>query len=164
MSDATNAHPDALFFEPGGRWRTVAYGPAFCLVVLIAELLTGPQIVHWFAFVVFAALLAGLVAVQVVAARTHASVELTDTVLRQGTEELPVDEIAAVLPPADPDDWDSPDWESARALGELTGVPRRRNGIGLRLRGGGLVRAWARDDDSLRAALEAVVDRRQVGE
>ncbi|RVW10153.1 hypothetical protein EGT67_08055 [Prescottella agglutinans] len=152
-SDAGSpAEPDVLFDEPGARWRTVAYGPVFCVVALVIELLTGP-VVHWFALTLFAAILAGIVYVQVAAARRHVSVSLTRTTLRQGAEELPVAEIEAVLPAADPYADDPEPWESARSLGELSGVPRRRTAIGLRLRDGSLVQAWARDDDGLRDAL-----------
>ncbi|QNG19802.1 hypothetical protein G4H71_15670 [Rhodococcus triatomae] len=153
---------EVLFSEPGGQWRVVAYGPIFCLVVLTAELFTGP-LVHWFALLLAAVLTAGLVALQVVAARTHVSVELTRTTLRDGTEELALADIAEVLPPADPDEYELEKWETARALGELANVPRRRTAIGLRLRGGGLVRAWARDSAELRRQLDALVPVREAG-
>ncbi|MCL2535745.1 MAG: hypothetical protein FWE39_16430, partial [Nocardiaceae bacterium] len=120
----------------------------------------GP-VVHWFALTLFSVILAGIVYAQVAAARRHVSVSLTGATLRQGAEEVPVADIAAVLPPADPYADEPQRWESARSLGELSGVPRRRKGIGLRLRNGSLVQAWARDDDGLRAALtEAVADAR----
>lgn len=48
-------------------------------------------------------------------------------------------------------------WQSARALGELTGVPRGRTGIGLKLTGDRTVQAWARRPKGLRAALTALV-------
>ncbi|WP_305092509.1 hypothetical protein [Prescottella sp. R16] len=151
---ATPTEPGVLFQESGGRWRTVAYGPVICGVALVIELFTGP-VVHWFALPLFAVILAGIVAVQVTAARRHVSVSLTGETLRQGAEDLPVADIAAVLP--EPDLYaDEPQrWESARSLGELSGVPRRRTGIGLRLRDGSLVQAWARDADGLRGALVA---------
>ncbi|MDH6680376.1 hypothetical protein M2284_004605 [Rhodococcus sp. LBL1] len=156
-SDADSpTEPDVLFDEPGARWRTVAYGPVFCVVALVIELLTGP-VVHWFALTLFAVILAGIVYVQVAAARRHVSVSLTDTTLRQGAEELPVAEIEDVLPAADPYADEPEPWESARSLGELSGVPRRRKAIGLRLRDGSLVQAWARDDDGLRDALTEAV-------
>ncbi|WP_420880997.1 hypothetical protein [Rhodococcus sp. (in: high G+C Gram-positive bacteria)] len=145
-----------LFLEEGARWRTVAYGPIFCVVALVIELVTGP-VVHWFALTLFAAILAGIVSVQVAAARRHVSVLLTDSVLRQGAEEVPLDEIDEVLPEADPYADEPQPWESARTLGELSGVPRRRTGIGLRLRDGSLAQAWARDDEGLRDALTAAV-------
>ncbi|WP_054815962.1 hypothetical protein [Nocardia arizonensis] len=149
----TDVRDDAvLFAEPGARWRTVAYGPVLCLAVLVAELVSGGP-VHWFALIFCGALIAGFVWLQVLAGRRHVSVELTGTGLREGTETLPLSGIAEIMPERDDDSWDDDDWESARALGELTGVPRRRTGIGLRLRDGGYVQAWARDHRGLRAAL-----------
>ncbi|SEK72427.1 hypothetical protein [Rhodococcus maanshanensis] len=145
-----------LFEEPGGRWSLVALGPALCLVVLVVEAIIGSG-VHWLGLALFAALLAGLVALQVVAARRHASVLLTPAVLRNGAEALEVTDIAEVLPEADPFAEDLEPWESAPSLGELSGVPRRRTGIGLRLRDGSVVRAWARDGDGLRSELERLV-------
>jgi len=109
--------------------------------------------VHWFALIFCAALIAGFVVLQVIAGQRHVSVELTDTALREGTETLPLAAIDAVLPERDEESWDDEDWESARSLGELSGVPRRRKGIGLRLGDGDLVQAWAKDHRGLRAAL-----------
>ncbi|BDU02707.1 membrane protein [Nocardia sputorum] len=140
----------------------MAYGPILCLAVLVLELVTGGD-VHWFALVFCAALIAGFVALQVVAGKRHVSVELTSQTLRSGTESLPLSSIAEVLPERDEDSWDDEEWESARALGELTGVPRRRTGIGLRLADGGLVQAWARDHKALRTALTEAVQRSSDG-
>lgn len=146
---------ERLIHEPGGRWRTVAYGPVFCVVALGIELATGP-VVHWVALPILAVVLAAFAYVMVVAARRHVVVELTTTVLRQGTEDLPIDEIEKVLPPsADP--WVPERWETARVLGELSDVPRGRTAVGLRIRGGAFVRAWAKDADRLRACLEELV-------
>lgn len=149
-----------LFAEPGGRWRAVAYGPALCLLILILELATGST-PHWFALVFCSVLIAGFVALQVVAARRHVSVELTSETLRNGTETLPLDAIDAVLGESDEPSWDDEPWESARALGELSGVPRRRTGIGLRRTDGDVVQAWARDHRGLRAALTTALDERR---
>ncbi|MFI6364485.1 hypothetical protein ACIBG0_17230 [Nocardia sp. NPDC050630] len=149
---ASGAGATILFAEPGARWRSVAYGPLLCLIVLILELVTADQ-VHWFALIFCAALIAGFVVLQVIAGQRHVSVELTPDTLREGTETLPLASIDAVLPERDEDTWDDEDWESARSLGELSGVPRRRKGIGLRLVGGELVQAWAKDHRGLRAAL-----------
>ncbi|WP_373862596.1 hypothetical protein [Nocardia lijiangensis] len=145
-----------LFAEPGARWRAVAYGPLLCLLVLVLELVTSSP-AHWFALIFCGALIAAFVALQVVAGRRHVSVELTESTLRQGAETLPLTGVAAVLPERDENSWNDEDWESARALGELSGVPRRRKGIGLRLRDGGLVQAWARDHRGLRTALTEVL-------
>lgn len=151
--------PAPLFHEPGARWRTVAFGPLFCLTALLIEVATGP-VVHWFALPVIGVVLAVFAYVMVVAGRRHVSVELTETVLRQGTEELPVADIEAVLAPADPEALDPARWENARTLGELAGVPRKRTAIGLRLRGGTFVRAWAKDDATLRRCLDGLVSGR----
>ncbi|MFC9787328.1 hypothetical protein [Rhodococcus sp. NPDC127528] len=160
MSDtAGKPAPDVdkpVFEEPGARWRVVALGPVLCLVVLVADLFIGVG-VHLLGLTLFAVALAGLVALQVVAARRHASVEVTAITVRCGTETVELADIVEVLPEADPFADDLEPWESARALGDLSGVPRRRTGIGLRLRGGELVRAWARDGDALRAVLEDAV-------
>jgi hypothetical protein len=51
-------------------------------------------------------------------------------------------------------------WQSSRALGELTGVPRGRTGIGLKLTGGRTAQAWARRHVELRAALTELVESR----
>ncbi|MEU6185963.1 hypothetical protein [Nocardia sp. NPDC047038] len=151
-----------LFTEPGARWRAVAYGPTLCLAVLVLELVTGGD-VHWFALLFCAALIAGFVALQVVAGKRHVGVELTAETLRSGTESLPLSSIAEVMPERDENSWDDEEWESARALGELSGVPRRRTGIGLRLADGSLVQAWARDHKALRAALTEAVQRSSDG-
>ncbi|MEU0545044.1 hypothetical protein ABZ319_34745 [Nocardia sp. NPDC005978] len=149
--------PAVLFSEPGARYRTIAYGPVLCGIILILEIVRGGPL-HWFGLVFCSLLLAGFVWLQVIAGRRHISVELTTETLREGTESLAVSDIAAVLPEIDEDSWDDEDWESARALGELTGVPRRRKGIGLKLKSGQLVQAWARDHRVLRAELTALVE------
>jgi hypothetical protein len=174
--------PAVLFAEPGARWRSVAYGPLLCLVILIVELTVGRGPVHWFGLGFCAVLLAGFVSLQVVAGKRHVSVELTESALREGTETVPLRDIATVLPESNGGASEDPtwlrklppsgppgapgsnggaseDWQSARALGEMHGVPRRRKGIGLKLRDGRLVQAWARDHEDLRAKLTAALDR-----
>ncbi|WP_327142443.1 hypothetical protein [Nocardia sp. NBC_01327] len=149
---------NVLFSEPGARYRTIAYGPVLCGLILVVEVVRGGA-VHWFGLVFCGLLLAGFVWLQVIAGKRHISIELTPDTLREGAETLPLSSIAAVLPETDDESWDYEDWESARALGELSGVPRRRKGIGLKLRDGGLVQAWARDHYTLRAELTAAVER-----
>lgn len=146
---------ELLFGEEGARWQALLWGPLFCAVVLVIELLTGP-VVHWFALALFALILVGFTYVQVSAARRHVSVAVTPQRLRQGTETLDISDIDEVLPPIDysDGDYEPKKWETARVLGELHSVPRRRTAIGLRVKGGALVQAWAKDDDGLRAALE----------
>ena len=55
---------------------------------------------------------------------------------------------------------EAPKWQYARALGELTGVPRGRKGIGLKLTNARTAQAWARKHQQLRAALTNLVDER----
>ncbi|MEV6059612.1 hypothetical protein ACIGO9_04355 [Nocardia asteroides] len=139
-----------LFSESGAHWRAVAYGPLLCAVILLVEWLAGST-VHWFALAFCALAIGGFTVLQVIAGRTHARVELTSTTLHQGVESVSLAEIATVLPA---DDDDAP---QARALGALSGVPRRRRGIGLRLVDGRIVQAWAVDHPGLRAALTTAV-------
>lgn len=147
-----------LYSEPGSRWTTLLYGPGFAGAGMLWDRSIGAGL-HWVAWVFVAVLISAVVSIQVVAGRRHASVELTDTRLRQGTETVELAEILEIFPEPDPDR--GPDgmeaWEVARALGELRGVPRRRTGIGLRLDSGGLVQAWAINDGALRKALEHAV-------
>lgn len=141
-----------LYREPGGRWRALAYGPALCLVVAVVEALSGAA-VHWLMLPICAVVLAAATWVQIVAARRHVSVEVTTEALRNGVESVEFGDIAAVLDAPDENRRSFEPWETARTLGELADVPRHRTAVGLRLRDGSLVRAWARDDAALRQAL-----------
>jgi hypothetical protein len=153
---------EPVFFELGASWYWLLLGPAAGLVMLFIEINSGlgPQPVVPLAFVV---LVSGFLGLQVKAARIHTSVELTDDTLREGTERLPVDQIRTVyqeLPVSHKSGLTPPKWQSARALGELTGVPRGRSGIGLKLADGRTVQAWARRHRELRAALTQLVEQR----
>lgn len=157
MNQATNAPP--LFHEPGASWYWVLAGPATALALALIQNSSGygldPLIPG-----LFLVLVSAFVAVQVKAARIHTSVELTGQTLRQGTETIRVGDIVRVYPePAKPAHRaEHPEkWQTARALGELRGVPRGRVGIGLRLTGGRTAQAWARGHRRLRAALIALV-------
>lgn len=141
---------EVLFDEPGGSWWVAAIGPILVGAVLLMEIL-GPGSVHWPVLIIFAVILVGFSLVQVHAARTHVSVRLTETTLRQGTKVLPLSEIATIYPANT--GADAKTWESARALGELPAVPRRRKGIGLKLTDGTVTQAWARDVDRFRQEL-----------
>ncbi|WP_238421446.1 EbsA family protein [Gordonia sp. 'Campus'] len=153
--DATGPEDEApvgetLFYEPGGSWWVVLIGPLLVGGVLAVEI-AGPGQVHWPVLAIFFVILLGFSVVQVSAARRHVSVELTETTLRQGAVTIPLSDIEKVFPPnhgAAPEDW-----ESASALGELHGVPRRRKGIGVELTTGTLAQAWARDIERFRSEL-----------
>lgn len=154
------ATPAPLFYECGASWYWVLFGPiAAGLLVLIQN--SSGYGVQPLVPVALMALVSGMLAIQVKAARIHTSVELTTDTLRQGTETLRVADIVMIYPEAKrPTGWGKPQpekWQQARALGELSGVPRRRTGIGLRLTGRRTVQAWARDHRGLRAALSGLV-------
>lgn len=144
----------AVFAEYGARWRALAWGPAFCGVAYVVEVYTGP-VVHTVGLIVIALVLMLFTYVQIVAARRHATVILTDTTLSQGTEDVSLKDIVTVYPEPDYEKTNNQyeRWQTARVLGELSSVPRKRTGIGLKLRGGGIVQAWAKDDETLRELL-----------
>jgi hypothetical protein len=164
--DAAAGPPQqVLFAEPGATWIWLLGGPVSAVAMVVIELSSG----HGLQPLVpgaFLVLVSGFVAIQVKAARMHTSVELTATTLRQGRETIGVDEILRIYP--DPENSlrsgrDLEKWQSARALGELTGVPRHRTGIGLKLTGQRTAQAWARRHRALRAALEELVEDHEPG-
>merc|ERR1719326_2740948 len=112
--------------------------------------------IQWVVPGIFFVLVTVFLAIQVKAARIHTSVELTVDELRQGTEITRTDEIVRIYPEAT--GAETPKWQYARALGELTGVPRGRTGIGLRLTNDRSAQAWARKHHQLRAALTNLVE------
>jgi hypothetical protein len=146
--------PKILFREPGATWWWVAAGPASGVAMLWIQIWTGYGI-DLLVPIVFLLLVTGFLSVQVKAARIHTSVELTPEYLRQGAETIRVSEIVKVYPEASGSE--SPKWQSARALGELVGVPRGRTGIGLKLSSDRTAQAWARKHRTLRTALTALV-------
>jgi hypothetical protein len=152
------AKHETLFREVGASWWWLLTGPICAAIMLYIEVSSGlgPQLVVPACFLV---IVSGFLAVQVKAARIHTSVELTTETLRQGAETIRVDTIVRVFPEPDPED-EPPKWMSARALGELTGVPRKRTGIGLKLTEGRTAQAWARRHRELRAALTKLLEQR----
>ena len=149
--------PTVLFYEQGASWTWLLAGPAAGVAMALIQLSAGYGI-QLLVPGIFFVLVTGFLAIQVKAARIHTSVELTPDSLRQGTERLRTDAIVRVYPaPKGPDE---PTWQSARALGELTGVPRGRTGIGLKLTNDRAAQAWARKHQELRAALTHLVEER----
>ena len=149
--------PEVLFYEQGASWWWLAAGPAAGIAMALIQVWGGygfqPLVPG-----VFFVLVTGFLAIQVKAARIHTSVELTPDQLRQGTELLRIDDVVRIYP--EPTGPDEPKWRSARALGELTGVPRGRTGIGLRLTNDRTAQAWARKHQQLRSALTHLVEER----
>jgi hypothetical protein len=157
VSDAAQtptAEVEVLFSEAGASWLWLSAGPVAGIAMMIIQITSGygPQPL---VPAVFLVLVTSFLAVQVKAARIHTSVELTATYLREGTETILVPEIVKVYPEAE--GAELPKWQSARALGELTGVPRGRTGIGLKLSNDRSAQAWARKHRELRAALDSLV-------
>ena len=148
---------EVLFYEQGASWYWLLAGPVSAVAMALIQLSSGYGI-QLLVPGIFFVLVTGFLAIQIKAARIHTSVELTPEYLRQGTERLGVGDIVRVYP--EPKGPDEPKWQSARALGELTGVPRRRTGIGLKLTKDRAVQAWARKHEALRAALTHLLEER----
>ncbi|MBP1819016.1 DUF3093 domain-containing protein [Mycobacterium sp. OAE908] len=156
MTD-TGAEPEVLFYEQGASWWWLSAGPGAGIAMALIQLSAGYGI-QLLVPGIFFALVSGFLWIQVKAARIHTSVELTPDYLRQGTERLRIDDIVRIYP--EPTGPDEQKWMSARALGELTGVPRGRTGIGLRLTNDRTAQAWARKHQMLRSALTRLVEER----
>jgi hypothetical protein len=162
MTSARGTDPKPLFYESGASWYWVLAGPLSAVSMILIELWSGAG-VQLVVPAVFLVMVSAFVALQVKAARIHVSVELTEDALRQGTETILVREIVKVYPEAENPVNSGKElarWQSARALGELVGVPRGRIGIGLKLTEGRTAQAWARRHRHLRAALTPLVQER----
>jgi len=153
----TSPAPAVLFSEQGASWMWLLAGPAAGIAMASIQLSAGYGI-QLSVPVIFLVLVTGFLWVQVKAARIHTSVELTPDHLRQGTERIRIDDIVRIYP--EPKGPDVPTWQSARALGELTGVPRGRTGIGLKLTNDRAAQAWARKHHQLRASLTNLMEER----
>lgn len=154
--------PGALFAEPGASWRWLLLGPAAAGAMVVVQRMAGVGF-QPLVPLMFLVLVTGVLLIQVKAARLHTSVELTREALREGTETILLSEILTVYP-EEAESSKSPNpphaWQSARSLGELSGIPKGRYAIGLKLTNGRTAQAWARDDDELRALLIRLVDER----
>jgi hypothetical protein len=153
----SDAPPEVLFYEQGASWAWILAGPGAGIAMALIQISAGYGI-QWLVPGAFLVLVTGFLAIQVKAARIHTSVELTPDYLRQGTEKTQIDEIVRIYPEAKGSE--APKWQSARALGELTGVPRGRTGIGLKLTNDRSAQAWARKHLQLREALTQLVEER----
>lgn len=162
MTTDSATAPKPLFYEPGASWWWLACGPGAAVAMVLIEIWSGAP-VSLVVPAIFLVLVSTFLGIQVKAARIHVSVELTEDALRQGTETILVREIVKVYP--EPDNHEASEqevarWQSARALGELVGVPRGRVGIGLKLTNQRTAQAWARRHRQLRAALTPLVQER----
>jgi hypothetical protein len=155
LTQAPEAPPAVLFAEPGASWWWLSLGAIAGGSMAFIQNTTGNGLDVTVPLIFFT-LVSAFVAVQVKAARIHTSVELTAKYLRQGAETILISEIVKIFPPAE--GAEAPKWQSARALGELAGVPRGRTGIGLKLTSDRTAQAWARKHRQLRATLTALLD------
>ena len=151
------APAQVVFRELGASWLWLLAGPAAGVTMLLIQVSSGYGL-QPLVPAIFLALVTGFLAIQVKAARIHTSVELTPETLREGAETISIDDIVRIYP--EPKGPETPKWQSARALGELTGVPRGRTGIGLKLTNDRTAQAWARRHRELRTALTRLVEER----
>jgi len=157
VTESSSVPPEVLFYEQGASWWWVVMGPASAVAMALIQMSAGYGF-QWLVPGIFLVLVTGFLAIQIKAARIHTSVELTPEHLRQGTERVRTDEIVRIYP--QPKGSEEPKWQSARALGELTGVPRGRTGIGLKLTNDRSAQAWARRHHQLRTVLTQLVEER----
>lgn len=136
-----------LYVERGSSWWPVLWGPAFAAVGAGVESLSGP--VHTAAWLIVGIGLAGVAAVWVNARRKLLLVRLTPGALTQGREHLPVPSITEVYEVGHP--------AGARVLGGGWTAPRKYTELPVRLDDGTVVIAWAKDAESLRAALRNLI-------
>jgi hypothetical protein len=162
VTAGTDTQAAPIFREVGASWYWLLAGPISSGIMLWIEKSNGNG---WQISVplFFLIVVTGFIALQVKAARIHTSVLLTSQALQQGTETIKVSEIVKVYPaPESPlaGKKDLERWQSARALGELPGVPKGRTGIGLKLTGGRTAQAWARKHRHMRNLLTPLVEER----
>lgn len=153
----TEQAPQVLFYENGASWWWLAAGPASAIAMGLIQASAGYGF-QWMVPGIFLVLVTGFLGIQVKAARIHTSVELTPETLRQGTERIRTDEIVRIYPEASGSE--PPKWQLARALGELTGVPRGRTGIGVKMTNDRTAQAWARKHQKLRETLTQLIEER----
>jgi hypothetical protein len=160
LEDQPIEQPERLFYESGASWYWLIAGPAAAIAMLLIQIKGGVGFQPWVPLI-FLVLVTGFLGLQVKAARIHTSVELTRDALRQGAEVTPLNHIVGVFPVAQHSAKSREPlekWQTARALGELSGVPRGRTGIGVELTGKRTAQAWARNHRGLRAALTELVE------
>jgi hypothetical protein len=160
--EADGPEDKPLFREPGAGWYWLLAGPAAAVALIMIEQ-SSHKGVSLLVPGFFLVLVSAFLAIQIKAARLHTSVELTPDALRQGTETLLVSEIVRVYPEAENTVRSGEPlehWQTARTLGEISGVPRGRVAVGLKLTGGRTAQAWARRHRHLRQALTPLVQER----
>lgn len=138
---------EPLYFEQGGSWWAALFPVVFVGVGIGVEALFGG--VYWTLWGITAAVLVPFTLLWIYGRRRFCLVRLTRGELTQGSETLPVEQIAEVY-----DGDDEP--LGMRVLGGGHTVPRKYQPVRLRLSDGSKALAWARDGQALRTALRGV--------
>lgn len=136
-----------LYSEPGSSWWPLLWPVLFVLVGLGVEAATGP--VHLVGWLLFGLALVVITVVWIHARRRFLLVLLTPKTLTQGRETIDVARIAEVSEVGTP--------VGVRVLGGSLSVPKKYDGVPLKLDDGSVVLGWARDGESLQAALRKLV-------
>lgn len=137
-----------MYSERGASWWPVLWGPGFALVGVLVEGVTpGPKhVVTWLAL---GAVLASVTALWVWGRRRLCSVRLTESTLRMGSEELPVERIASIADEIP---------VGSRVLGGGAALPKGTSEIPLRLVDGDTVIGWAKHPDAVTRELRKLLD------
>ncbi|MDD7965938.1 hypothetical protein [Actinomycetospora lemnae] len=135
-----------LYAETGTRPWILLFGPVLAVAGMGLESLApgGVSVSLWLG-VGLLVFLYTLVLLR--SRRRFLRVELTPSVLVQGTTRLPMSQVTSLRPPDE-------EHHGVRVLGDGPVVPRRLQPVVLRLSDGTRAVAWARDGAGLRRALE----------
>ncbi|WP_285648854.1 hypothetical protein [Actinomycetospora sp. NBRC 106375] len=150
MTPGTPGTPDrtdepVLFAESGTRPWILVFGPALAAVGIgLDSLAPGGAAVGLWLGVGLLVFLYTLVLVR--SRRRFRRVELTPSVLVQGTSSLPMSQVTSLRPAEE-------EHHGLRVLGDGPVVPRRCRPVVLRLSDGTRAVAWANDGPALRRAL-----------
>lgn len=136
------------YAEPGATLWRLGLGPALAALGFVTELFLG-QPPHWLMWIITGVGLLWLNGAWVFARRKFLRVRVTDTQLVQGTETLPIADIASILT-REP-------RPGTRVLGGGQTVPRRFEGVELKLRNRKHVLAWSQDSETFTAALRTAM-------
>ncbi|GAA1206333.1 hypothetical protein [Prauserella alba] len=148
-ANEATVHEVAVHYdEPGATLWRLGLGPALAALGFVTELILG-QPPHWLMWIITGAGLLWLNGLWVFARRKFLRVRVTDTELVQGTETLPIADIAAVLT-REP-------RPGTRVLGGGQTVPRRYEAVELKLAGRKHVLAWSQDTETFTAALHTAM-------
>ena len=136
-----------LYSEAGASWWPLVWGPAFAVLGVGVELITGPVSVLFWSLVAFGLLIPTALWVQ--GRQRLLSVRLTPSALREGREVVRVSDIAEV-------DGVEP-RAGATILGGGWDIPKGTTGVPIKMVDGTVVLGWARDADALRQALHRLL-------